>query len=134
MQSETSTTPVSKAQRWIGWALSIVPSLFLLLDGTAKLFKPAKVIEATVGLGYAESVILPLGIVLLACTILYLVPRTSVLGAILLTGYLGGAVASHLRHEDGAFAILFPVAFGIVLWTGLALRDARLRSAVFRTV
>ena len=71
--------------------------------------------------------IVPLGIVLLTCTILYLVPRTAVLGAILLTGYLGGAVATHVRAGQGLFEILFPVVFGALLWGGLVLRDERLR-------
>ena len=72
--------------------------------------------------------ILPLGITLLVCTVLYLLPRTAVLGAILLTGYLGGAVASHVRHEDGLFAMFFPVAFGALIWSGLVLRDLRLNA------
>jgi hypothetical protein len=112
---------------WTGYIMSILPALFLLLDGAMKLVKPAAVVEATIKLGYPESVILGLGIVLLSCTILYLIPRTSVLGAILLTGYLGGAVASHLRAGDGAFPILFPAIFGALIWGGLVLRDARLR-------
>src|SRR6266508_5894810 len=77
--------------------LSALPALFLLVDAIMKLVKPAPVVTATVALGYPESVILPLGIVLLICTVLYLIPRTAVLGAILLTGYLGGAVATHVR-------------------------------------
>jgi hypothetical protein len=87
-------------------------------------------VEATVALGYSESVIVPLGVVLLGCTVLYLIPQTAVLGGILLTGYLGGAVASHLRHQDGPFAVLFPVVFGALLWGGLVLRDTRLRLLV----
>ncbi|MGH7964070.1 MAG: DoxX family protein, partial [Candidatus Binatia bacterium] len=75
-------------------------------------------------------VILGLGIVLLACTVLYLIPRTSVLGAILLTGYLGGAVATHVRVEDGLFPVFFPVIVGALLWGGLVLRDDRLRSLI----
>jgi hypothetical protein len=130
MESETPEPRVSKAQHWIGYALSIVPSLFLLLDGVMKLVKPAVVVEKTVELGYAESVILPLGVVLLVCTVLYLIPRTAVLGAILLTGYLGGAVASHLRHGDGWFPIFFPAIFGAFLWGGLVLRNKRLWSVV----
>jgi hypothetical protein len=94
---------------WTGRVMSALPALFLLFDGVMKLFKPAPVVEATVELGYSESVIVSLGVVLLACTVLYLIPHTAVLGAILLTGYLGGAVASHLRHGDGPFAIMFPV-------------------------
>jgi hypothetical protein len=95
-----------------------------------KLVQPDFVVKATVDMGFSESVILPLGIVLLACTVLYLVPSTSILGAILLTGYLGGAVATHVHHGDGLFEILFPVVFGALLWGGLVLRDARLRSLV----
>jgi hypothetical protein len=128
MEVNIQTAPVSKAMLWGGYVMSVLPSLFLLLDGVAKLFKPEPVVKATLELGYPENVIFGLGIVLLSCTILYLIPRTSVLGAILLTGYLGGAVASHLRHEDGAFAVLFPVVFGALLWGGLVLRDARLRA------
>jgi hypothetical protein len=111
--------------------MSALPALFLLFDGGMKLVKPGFVVDATVKLGYSETVIIPLGVVLLVCTVLYLIPRTSVLGAILLTGYLGGAVATHVRHEDGAFDILFPVIFGALLWGGLVLRDRRLRSLVF---
>jgi hypothetical protein len=128
MQADIQAAPASKAMLWTGYILSILPALFLLLDGAMKLVKPAPVVEATVKLGYPESVIVGLGIVLLSCTILYLIPRTSVLGAILLTGYLGGAVASHLRAGDGAFPILFPAIFGALLWGGLVLRDSRLRT------
>jgi hypothetical protein len=102
--------------------------LFLLIDGAMKLVKPAPVVEATVGLGYPESVIVPIGVVLIVCTILYLIPRTSVLGAILLTGYLGGAVATHVRTGESLFSIIFPVIFGVLLWLGLYLRDSRLRA------
>jgi hypothetical protein len=130
MQPETRQSPISKGRLWTGLVMSILPALFLLFDGVMKLVKPTVVVETTVKLGYDEGVILPLGIVLLACTFLYLIPRTAVLGAILLTGYLGGAVASHLRHGDGLFEILFPVVFGALLWGGLVLRDERLRLLV----
>ena len=89
MQADIQTAPVSKKRLWAGRIISALPALFLLMDGVMKLVKPAPVVEATVRLGYPESVILGLGIVLLACTFLYLIPTTSVLGAILLTGYLG---------------------------------------------
>lgn len=128
MQSDLKSAPVSKPMLWTGLVLSVLPSLFLLLDGAMKLVKPAFVVEATVGLGYSESTIIPLGIVVFACTILYLIPRTSVLGAVLLTGYLGGAVASHVRHWEGWFPVFFPVLFGALLWGGLVLRDPRLRA------
>jgi hypothetical protein len=108
--------------------MSALPAVFLLVDGGMKLVKPAPVVEATVRLGYPESVIFGLGIVLLACTVIYLVPRTSILGAILLTGYLGGAVATHVRVGDGLFPIFFPVILGVLVWGGLFLRDHRLRA------
>lgn len=95
-----------------------------------KLFKPEAVVKGTVELGCPESVIIPLGIVLVISTILYIVPRTAVLGAILLTGYLGGAVATHVRVEGGAFPILFPVFFGALVWGGLYLRDRRIADLV----
>jgi len=93
-----------------------------------KFVRPAPVVEATLQLGFSEQVILPLGIVLLVCTILYLIPPTAVLGAVLLTGYLGGAVAVHVHAGHGLFQTLFPVIFGALLWGGLVLRDSRLRS------
>src|SRR5262249_42453806 len=86
MPSEAPSAPVSKGLFWTGWAMSALPALFLLVDGAMKLVQPEVVVKTTVELGYAEAVILPLGIVLLAYTILYLIPRTAVLGAILLTG------------------------------------------------
>ena len=126
---QVGSFPSSKGV-WAGRIVSWLPGLLLLVDGVAKLFKPAAVIEGTVKLGYSESVIIPLGIVLIVCTVLYLIPRTAVLGAILLTGYLGGAVATHVRAADGIFPVVFAVTFGVVLWLGLYLRDARLRELV----
>jgi hypothetical protein len=129
MESDIQTS-VSKGALWGGRIMSWLPALFLLVDGIMKLFKPAAVVEATVKLGYSESVIVPLGIVLVLCTILYLIPRTAVLGAILLTGYLGGAVATHVRAGEGAFPISFPIIFGVLLWGGLYLRDNRLGTLI----
>ena len=120
----------NKGSLWIGRIISILPVLFLLLDGVMKMVKPAFVVEATVNLGYPESIIVGLGLVLVACTILYLIPRTAVLGAILLTGYLGGAVATHVRVGGPLFSILMPVILGAMLWGGLYLRDERVRSLV----
>jgi len=120
----------NKSSLWAGRILSALPVLFLLLDGVMKVVKPAFVVEATVQLGYPESVIVALGVVLVACTILYLIPRTAVLGAILLTGYLGGAVATHVRVGGPLFSILMPVILGAMLWGGLYLRDERVRSLV----
>jgi hypothetical protein len=131
LQTENSSPSVSRFAFWAGWAVSIVPALFLLLDGSMKVVKPAFVVEKTTELGYSENVIVPLGIVLLICTVLYLFPRTSILGAILLTGYLGGAVASHVHHQDPLWQALFPVVFGGLIWSGLVLRNPRLRSLIF---
>lgn len=124
MQNEAS---VSKTQQQVGTVISGLVVLFFLMDGGMKLFKPPQVVEATVGLGYRESMIAGIGITLLTCTLLYVVPRTSVLGAVLLTGYLGGAIASNLRAETPLFNIVFPFIFGCLVWTGLWLRDGRLR-------
>ena len=107
--------------------MSGLPALFLLVDGVMKLFKPPIVVEATVELGYPESVIVGLGVTLLTSTLLYLIPRTSILGAILLSGYLGGAVATHVRVGGPIFNIVFAVIVGALLWGGLWLRDGQLR-------
>ena len=121
---------ISKGRLWAGRILGGLPALFLIFDAVMKFIKPVPVVETTVKLGYAESVILPLGAVLLICTVLYLIPPTAVLGAILLTGYLGGAVATHVRAAEGAFPVVFPVVFGILLWGGLWLRDTRLQKLI----
>jgi hypothetical protein len=126
------TKPQSKsARRWTGRVVGGLPALFLLVDAGMKFAKPACVVEATTKLGYSEASILPMGAVLLASTILYLVPRTAVLGAVLLTGYLGGAVATHVFAHHGAFEIGFPVVFGILLWTGLVLRRENLLAMIW---
>lgn len=119
---------ISKNARIGGYILTGLPALFLLLDGVMKLFKPEFVVKETVRLGYAEWTIIPLGVVLIICTLLYLLPTSSVLGAILLTGYLGGAVATHVHLFEGVFAVIFPVIIGVLIWGGLYLRDVRLRA------
>lgn len=115
---------------WTGRIVSGIAALFMLAEGVSKLFKPAPVIEGVGRLGYPESVIIGLGIVLTICALLYAIPRTSVLGAILLTGYLGGATSAHVRIGDSLFAILFPGIVGVLIWGGLFLRDERLRSLI----
>jgi hypothetical protein len=125
----TDEASPSRAARWTGRVLSALPAAFLLLDAVMKFVKPEPVLKGTVELGFSESVILPLGVVLLASTLLYLVPRTAVLGAILLTGYLGGAVCTHVRVGNPLFShVLFPVYLGVLLWLGLYLRDRRVRA------
>jgi DoxX-like family len=131
MHTASQSAPTSKKKLWAGRIVSALPVLFLLVDGAMKLFKPPAVVKPTVELGYPEAVIVPLGILLLTCTVLYVIPRTSVLGAILLTGYLGGAVATNLRVGNPVFThILFPVYLGVLLWLGLYWRDERLRALV----
>ena len=125
----TNTPPEqSKALTWLGRIIGGLPAILLVFDGVMKLLKPEPVVKATLELGFPEASIVPLGIVVLVCAILYLIPRTAVLGAILLTGYLGGAVATHVHASHGAFEIVFPVIFGMLLWLGLYLRDDRLRA------
>ena len=121
----------NKKRLWAGYILSGLPALFLLIDAVGKFVKPAAVVEGTQQLGYSESVILPLGVILLVSTIVYLIPRSSILGAILLTGYLGGAVATHVRVGSPLFShVLFPVYLGVTLWLGLYLREKRLQVVV----
>ena len=129
--ADAQSAPISKGRLWTGRIMSALPALFLLVDGVGKLVKPAPVVEGTVQLGYPESVLLGLGIVLIACTVLYAIPRTAILGAILLTGYLGGAVATHVRVGSPLFShILFPVYVAVLIWGGLYLRDERLRTLI----
>ena len=116
---------------WIGWGMSGLMIAFLLFDSVSKLALERHVVEATMQIGYPLDVIRPLGLICLGCTILYAIPRTSILGAILLTGYLGGAIASKVRIEDPMFSsVLFGVYFGILVWGGLYLRDERLRALI----
>ena len=119
---------ISKKLLWTGRIASGLAALFFLMDGVMKLFKPAVVVEATRQLGYPESDIIGIGVLLLVCTLLYLFPRTSILGAILLTGYMGGAVASQVRIGAGWFNVAFAVMFGVLVWAGLWLRDIRVRN------
>jgi DoxX-like family len=129
--SDARSAPLSKGRLWTGRIISALPALFLLVDGVGKLVKPAPVVQGTVQLGYPESVLLGLGIVLLSCTVLYVIPRTAILGAILLTGYLGGAIATHVRVGSPLFShILFPVYVAVLLWGGIYLRDERLRALI----
>src|SRR5439155_15811246 len=119
---------ISKTQIWAGRIMSGLATLFLIVDGTMKLLKPAVVVKATRDLGYPESQIVGIGVVLLACTLLYIFPRTSILGAIFLTGYLGGAIASQARAQASWFNVVFAFVFGCLVWAGLWLRDIRVRN------
>jgi len=121
----------SKKRVLAGRIVSGIVVLFLIPDGIIKFIKPAPVVDAFAHLGWPLSLANVLGTLLLLCTAVYLIPRTAVLGAILLTGYLGGAVATHLRAGDPLFShVLFPTYLGALLWLGLYLRDDRLRALV----
>lgn len=119
---------LSNKSLWAGRVISALVVIFLLFDAAVKLLKLPVAMEGTTRLGYPAGVVFPLGIVLLACVALYVIPRTSVLGAILLTGYLGGATATNVRVQNPW--ILFPVVIGVLVWAGLYLRDDRLRQLI----
>ena len=112
----------------MGRVLSGLAVAFLLFDAAGKVFRAAPAVDGTAQLGYPEGTVTPIGLILLVCTVLHLVPRTRVLGAVLLTGCLGGAVATHVRLMQPLFShVLFPVNVGAVIWAGLALRDESVR-------
>lgn len=129
VQGETTAAAPSNAALRAGYAMSTLVVLFLLFDGVGKFMAPPAVVEGTTRLGYDAGHLVPLGVILLGCTLLYAVPRTAVLGAVLLTAYLGGAVATHFRVGDPLPShTLFPVYMGVLAWGGLWLRDPRLRA------
>jgi uncharacterized membrane protein YphA (DoxX/SURF4 family) len=133
MQAHTHTTPISNTAVWAGRIMSGLVIAFLLFDGAVKLVPIDPVTETMEQLGYPVSATLArgLGVLTLVCTVLYLVPQTSVLGAILLTGYLGGAIATHLRVGSPLFShLLFGLYLGLMVWGGLYLRDPWLRTLI----
>ena len=125
--SSKDDQPIAKKIVWTGRIISGVVALFLFVDGAMKLWKPAVVLEATRQLGYAESQITAIGALLLAGTLLYVFPRTAIFGAILLTGYLGGAVSTHVRAGE---PFIGAVGCGVLVWLGLFLRNSRLRGLI----
>lgn len=138
MKADTLTTSATNfsiyytgRKTWIGRIMSGIVVLFILFDSITKIVKSPQVIEATTKLGYSPNTIPVIGLILLVLTVLYVYPRTSILGAILLTGYLGGAVASNLRIDNPLFSnTLFPIYFAVVLWGGLYLRDNLIREFI----
>ena len=133
VKSVSENAPGITRSSLVGWAMSGLVIAFCLMDGTMKLLHPQVVVDATKGIGWpADPTTLDiLGVILLACTVLYAFPRTAVLGAILLTGYLGGAVASHARLGDPLLThTLFGVYVGCLAWCGLWFRDARIRALI----
>jgi len=120
----------SKGQIWAGRIISGICVLFLLFDALMKLLRAAPVIEAQSRLQIPGNLTVTIGILVLLCTVVYAIPRTAIFGAILMTGYLGGAVAIQLRVAADLLSLLFPVIFATLLWGGLFLRDSRLRALV----
>ena len=123
----TTPTPVSKKALWTGRVMSALPVLMLIFSAVMKFVKPPGFAADMATLGIPPSLALGLGILELACVILYIIPRTAVLGAILLTGYLGGAILTHLRVGDN---FIGPIVFGVFIWGGLFLRDLRIRALI----
>jgi hypothetical protein len=130
MQSSTQFATESKGMLWTGRVLSGLMALLFISDGVGHLMKPAPVMEAFVRLGYPLSASVGIGLLALICTAIYVTPRTSVLGAILLTGYLGGAVSTHVRAGSPLFETIFPVILGLLVWAGILVRDAQLRQLI----
>jgi hypothetical protein len=125
LASPLPAATISKPLVWTGRVLTGLVVAFLLFDGAVKLVPIAAVIESCHRLGYPADLARHLGLVLVACTVLHVIPRTQVLGALLLTAYLGGATATHVRVGDPFW---FPIMFGVILWAGLLLRQPRLRA------
>jgi len=127
MSSTQKAVSGSRGLLWTGRIITGLIALFLLFDSTVKLIKSPQAVQGSVQLGYPESKVVPIGLVLLASLAFYLLPRTSILGAILLTGYLGGATATMVRVSSPC---LFPVLIGALVWAGLYFRDEQVRSLI----
>ena len=130
METTAQGAPVSKGMLWTGYIISGLVVLFMIFDGVTKVMKVPQVIQASARLGYNAGAIVGIGATLLVCTALYVIPRTSIFGAILLTGYLGGAVDANVHSGTALFNISFPIIFGVLVWLGIYLRDRRLRALV----
>jgi hypothetical protein len=130
METTAQAAPASKGMLWTGYIISGLVVLFMIFDGVTKVIKVPQVIQASAKLGYNASAIVGIGATLLCCTALYVIPRTSIFGAILLTGYLGGAVDANVHRGTALFNISFPIIFGVLVWLGIYFRDQRLRALV----
>ncbi len=128
MSSTPQAAPVSSGMLWTGRIITVLVGLFLLFDSGVKLIKAPSAVQGTIQLGYPETAIVPIGVTLLVSLVLYLVPRTSILGAILLTGYLGGATATMVRVSSPW--VPMPVVVGMLVWAGLYFRDPQLRTLI----
>jgi hypothetical protein len=128
MEATAQTLPTNAPRRWVLWTgrvLSALPPLLMVFSASLKLSHAPQLVQSWTTFGYSERWLTPIAVTELACVLLYLLPRTAVLGAVLTTGYLGGAVATHVRLSDPAF--ITPFLLGCVAWAGLYLRDPRLR-------
>ena len=132
MQSvtQTVTNSTSKVSLWAGRIMGALAILFLIFDDVVKVMQMPQAVEPTMKFGYAASMVLTLGVIELACLVLYIIPRTAVFGAILMTGYLGGAIATQMRMGAEPFSIVFPIIIGALIWGALFLRDSQLRTLV----
>jgi hypothetical protein len=126
----TQAVPTVKTTIWAGRILSALAILFLAFDTIIKVLNLPPAVEATTQLGYPASLVVGIGLIELVCLAVYVIPRTAVLGAILLTGYLGGAIATQVRASSPLFSVVFPVIIGALIWGGLFVRNARLRALV----
>jgi hypothetical protein len=130
--SQSAAGSNSKTMIWAGRILSALAVLFLILDGVVKVVSLPPAIDASVSLGLPANLVPRLGVLLLVCVAVYVVPRTAVLGALLITGYLGGAIAVHARNGSELFSLVFPLILAAMVWGGLVLRDKEVRSLLLR--
>ena len=130
MFAATHPVAVVKTTLWAGRIISALAILFLAFDSAIKVLNLAPAVEATTQLGYGAGLVVGIGMIELICLSIYTVPRTAVLGAILLTGYLGGAIATQVRAGAPLFSVLFPLIIGALIWGGLFVRDERLRTLI----
>ena len=126
-QEHQNARGISRKAFWIGWIMTTLPSLMLIFSAAMKFARPPQVLEGFTHLGWPTNLALALGVLELACTVIYLIPRTAVLGAILLTGYLGGAMATHIRLGE---PFITHIVLGVMIWGGVFLREPTLRSLI----
>jgi hypothetical protein len=126
IQTSVQLSSASRTMSWLGAGLIALVVLFLAFDGVTKVIRVTPVVKACQKMGIGPDLVVGIGILLLACTAIYATPRTAILGAILLTGYLGGAAALHVIARSGIFPVGFAIGFGVLVWIGLGLREPRL--------
>lgn len=126
MGQETASGP--KWMKWVGWIMTIIPAAMMLMGGVMVITNQKAAVEGFVTYGYPESAFLPIGLIEMVCALLFVIPQTAMLGAILTTGYLGGAVATHVHASESTW--YFAVIFGVLVWGGLFFRDARIRALI----